>query len=123
MEYLDVESNPDTLYIPAEFYIRPPVRSEYFTGDVLKDRSNDEFLVILTPPCDMVKRTGGIRNAEQFLKKGGYAMIAIKARSIDVTEKPRRIFEKEKEKLSKFFKIKESLLCFFITESTGRSED
>lgn len=46
-----------------------------------------------------------IRNCERFLKEGGYAMIAIKARSIDVTAKPRKIFEKEKEKLRKHFKI------------------
>ena len=46
-----------------------------------------------------------VRNCERFLKEGGYAMIAIKARSIDVTAKPRKVFEKEKEKLRKYFKI------------------
>ncbi len=67
MEYLDTKSSSDILYIPAEFYIKPLVRAEYFTGDILKDKSNGEFLVILTPPCDMVKRTDGTRNAELFL--------------------------------------------------------
>jgi fibrillarin-like pre-rRNA processing protein len=42
-----------------------------------------------------------IRNCERFLKKGGYLLLAIKARSIDVTEKPRKICEKEVEKLKK----------------------
>jgi len=46
-----------------------------------------------------------IRNCNKFLKENGYAMIAIKARSIDVTAKPRKVFEKEKEKLRKYFKI------------------
>ncbi|MCK5234407.1 MAG: fibrillarin-like rRNA/tRNA 2'-O-methyltransferase [Candidatus Aenigmarchaeota archaeon] len=46
-----------------------------------------------------------IRNAEVFLKKGGIAMIAIKARSIDVTENPKKIFAQEKQKLSKRFNI------------------
>lgn len=46
-----------------------------------------------------------IRNAEMFLKKNGWAMIAIKARSIDVTKKPRRVYEEERRKLQKYFKV------------------
>jgi fibrillarin-like pre-rRNA processing protein len=46
-----------------------------------------------------------IRNAERFLKDGGYAMIAIKARSIDVTKKPEIIYRQETEKLRKRFKV------------------
>ena len=40
-----------------------------------------------------------IRNAIQFLKEGGYVMLAIKARSIDVTKDPKEIFKAEAEKL------------------------
>ncbi len=40
-----------------------------------------------------------MRNADKFLKKGGYLFLAIKARSIDVTEKPRKICEREVKKL------------------------
>jgi fibrillarin-like pre-rRNA processing protein len=46
-----------------------------------------------------------IRNSQAFLKKGGFAMIAIKSRSIDVTKPPKQIFKQEKEKLSKAFRI------------------
>jgi fibrillarin-like pre-rRNA processing protein len=46
-----------------------------------------------------------IRNCERFLRKNGFAMIAIKARSIDVTKNPKEIFKKELIKLKKFFKI------------------
>jgi fibrillarin-like pre-rRNA processing protein len=46
-----------------------------------------------------------IRNCAEFLKKGGHAMLAIKARSIDVTRPPREIFQREKAKLAKAFKI------------------
>ncbi|UCD07146.1 MAG: fibrillarin-like rRNA/tRNA 2'-O-methyltransferase [Candidatus Aenigmatarchaeota archaeon] len=45
------------------------------------------------------------RNAEQFLKMDGHAMIAIKARSIDVTKKPRIIYKQELEKLKTRFRI------------------
>ncbi|ADC70154.1 fibrillarin [Methanocaldococcus sp. FS406-22] len=38
-----------------------------------------------------------IKNAKWFLKKGGYGMIAIKARSIDVTKDPKEVFKEQKE--------------------------
>lgn len=50
-----------------------------------------------------------IRNAKQFLKKDGFAMIAIKSRSIDVTKKPSIIYRQELEKLSDSFRILEKI--------------
>ncbi len=38
-------------------------------------------------------------NAKRFLKPGGTAYLAIKARSIDVTAKPQRIFQREEKTL------------------------
>ena len=38
-----------------------------------------------------------IKNAKWFLKKGGYGMIAIKARSIDVAKNPKEVFKEQKE--------------------------
>lgn len=49
------------------------------------------------------------RNASRFLKKSGHAMVAIKARSINVTKKPREVYKKELEKLRKHFRIAEKL--------------
>ncbi len=40
-----------------------------------------------------------IGNARRFLKSGGVAYVAIKSRSIDVIEKPKRIFIREETKL------------------------
>jgi fibrillarin-like pre-rRNA processing protein len=40
-----------------------------------------------------------VQNARRFLKSGGTAYVAIKARSIDVTAKPARIFEREEKTL------------------------
>ncbi len=42
-----------------------------------------------------------IRNAKEFLKNGGFVMIAIKSQSIDVTKIPKQIYEEEKKKLEK----------------------
>ncbi len=46
-----------------------------------------------------------IRNCEKFLKAGGYAMIAIKSQSIDVTKEPAQVYKQALEKLEKHFKI------------------
>ncbi len=42
-----------------------------------------------------------LKNINKFLKKDGYALIAIKARSIDVTKYPKQIFNEVREKLEK----------------------
>ena len=34
-----------------------------------------------------------VKNSEEFLKKGGHAMIAIKSQSIDVSKKPEEVYE------------------------------
>jgi len=46
-----------------------------------------------------------LSNIKTFLREGGYAMFAIKARSIDVTKEPREIFREEMEKLEKELEI------------------
>ena len=42
-----------------------------------------------------------IRNCKEFLKKGGYTMIAIKSRSIDVTKSPMKVYQEEMKRLKK----------------------
>lgn len=46
-----------------------------------------------------------IKNCDLFLKKGGFAMLAVKARSIDVTRPPFKIFEEVKGELSRHFEL------------------
>ncbi len=42
-----------------------------------------------------------LANVKAFLREGGHAVLALKARSIDVTKEPREIFRDEMEKLEK----------------------
>jgi len=44
-------------------------------------------------------------NVKAFLREGGYAMLALKARSIDITKEPREIFRDEVEKLEKELEV------------------
>ena len=46
-----------------------------------------------------------LKNTELFLKDSGYALLAVKARSIDVTRQPKQIFREVKEKLEKTLTI------------------
>jgi len=46
-----------------------------------------------------------LKNVDLFLKKGGYALLALKARSVDVTKNPKQIFQETKVKLEKHLKI------------------
>jgi len=46
-----------------------------------------------------------IKNAEMFLKPGGEFLIAIKARSVDVTEDPKKIYKESKDELSERFEV------------------
>lgn len=46
-----------------------------------------------------------VRNSDMFLKKGGQAFVAIKARSIDVTKRPRVVFNEFKQQIRQHFEI------------------
>ena len=49
-----------------------------------------------------------LKNCDMFLKDGGYALIAVKARSVDVTRKPAAIFKEVERKISEKLKITDS---------------
>jgi len=49
------------------------------------------------------------KNAEQFLKKGGYAFLMVKARSIDVTRDPEKIFNEIANHMYTHFKVVERI--------------
>lgn len=51
-----------------------------------------------------------LKNCRLFLKKNGYALIAVKARSIDVTKKPRKIFDEVRKEIEKELVIIDSRL-------------
>jgi fibrillarin-like pre-rRNA processing protein len=46
-----------------------------------------------------------LKNIDLFLKKGGYALLAVKARSIDVTKNPKQIFKQVRVELEKTLTI------------------
>ncbi|MFP4045604.1 MAG: fibrillarin-like rRNA/tRNA 2'-O-methyltransferase [Candidatus Aenigmatarchaeota archaeon] len=49
------------------------------------------------------------RNAKYFLRDGGLAVIAVKARATDVAEEPKKIYEKAKKEMEEEFEVLEFL--------------
>jgi len=80
---------------------------------ILADAGRLEEFSNIVPACDVIYQDIAspnqleilLKNSRRFLKKGGYAVFAVKSRSIDVTKNPRDIFEKIEKKLKKHFKI------------------
>ena len=59
----------------------------------------EECDVVFADIADPQETEIALRNCKEFLKKGGDLMISIKSQSIDVTKKPKEIYEQEKKKI------------------------
>ena len=40
---------------PAEVYIMPSIKKDFFTGDILKNKNESKYSIILTPACDIAQ--------------------------------------------------------------------
>ncbi len=80
---------------------------------ILADASKPESYKEFVPKVDFVFQDVAARNQLQifldncrmFLKKKGYGMVAVKSRSIDVTESPRKVFDEFERGLKKELKV------------------
>lgn len=50
-----------------------------------------------------------IDNARAYLRSGGYGMISVKSRSIDVTKEPEQVFREVEKELGEYFEVVERL--------------
>lgn len=62
----DPNISPEKVH-PMEFYIFPPLNTEFETGDILEDNNN--FFVIITPSCDFIPRKGERKAKKVLLAK------------------------------------------------------
>lgn len=94
---------------PMEFYIYPPIQTEYETGDILTKENNS--YVILTPSCDFVPRPKNRRKAEWTL--------LVKCKPLTETEESNKYNENKedttsKDKLKRLIESRKSDRYFFI---------
>jgi fibrillarin-like pre-rRNA processing protein len=79
---------------------------------ILADARNPDSYFHLVEPVDFIfqdvaqpnQAEIAARNAIRFLKKDGYLLLSIKARSIDTVANPREVFKEEVKKLEQAFK-------------------
>jgi fibrillarin-like pre-rRNA processing protein len=97
---------------------------------LLADANRPESYLDFVSPVDVVYQDIAQRsqvaiffkNIEMYLKIGGYALVAIKARSIDVTRKPRSLFDEVRRELSAKFQLVDEVVlepfekdhCMFV---------
>lgn len=49
----------DTLsYVTEEMYIKPPITSHIKTGSIVQDKKSGQYMVVLSPPCDLALHNG-----------------------------------------------------------------
>lgn len=77
-----------------------PILADANKADILKERIS-AVDVIYQDVAQKNQVEIFLKNIKLFLKEGGYALLAVKARSIDVTRQPKQIFRDIKEKLEK----------------------
>ena len=61
----------------------------------------EECDVVYCDIADPQETEIAILNAKEFLKEGGYVLVAVKSQSIDVTKAPQQVYKEESEKLKK----------------------
>jgi len=85
---------------------------------ILRDANRPETYKHLVPEVDFLIQDVAqpnqaqifLKNVHAFLKKGGYAFVAVKARSIDVTANPKKVFKAFKHEIKELKIIEEKSL-------------
>ena len=97
--------------VTRELYLVAKRRSNLSV--ILEDANHPERYIPFVPAVDFVYQDIAqknqfeifLKNTNLFLKRGGYGLLALKARSVDVTQKPKKIFNRVKQELDENFKI------------------
>ncbi|NJE05179.1 fibrillarin-like rRNA/tRNA 2'-O-methyltransferase [Thermococcus sp. M36] len=84
---------------------------------ILGDATKPEGYRALVPKVDVIFEDVAqptqakilIDNAKVYLKSGGYGMISVKSRSIDVTKEPEQVFKEVEKELATYFEVVERL--------------
>ena len=81
-----------------------PVLADSSKTDILKERVS-AVDVLYQDVAQKNQVEIFLKNASMFLKEGGYALLALKSRSIDVTKQPKRVYKEVLEQLEKHLKV------------------
>lgn len=94
----------DLMFLCYERENIAPILSDAGKVDILKERVS-AVDVIYQDVAQKNQLEIFLKNVNVFLKDDGYALLAVKSRSIDVTKQPKQIFKEAKEELERNLKI------------------
>lgn len=57
----------DESCFPEEVYLHPPISDKISTGSIVKERTSNQSLVVLSPACDLVIRSNGEFKTDRIL--------------------------------------------------------
>jgi len=86
-----------------------PILSDARAPEKYSEMVESKVDVVFEDVADKEQANVMIRNARACLKKGGYGMLAVKARCIDSAADPKKIFAQVEKELADDFEIEENL--------------
>ena len=112
------------VYVCEERKNMAPMLFDANKPDEYKDKVASKIDVVYQDIAQRQQAEIFLKNTDMFLKKGGYGLLAVKARSIDVAKQPRKVFDEVKSKLEKHLKIIDYVIldpferdhCMFICQ-------
>jgi fibrillarin-like pre-rRNA processing protein len=78
-----------------------PLLEDAAQPDTYKEKVPKEFDIVYQDIAQRNQSDIFLKNCKLFLKKGGYGLLAVKARSIDVSKEPREIFKRVRQEIEK----------------------
>ena len=78
-----------------------PLLEDAHMPDKYKDKITKNVDIVYQDIAQRDQANIFLKNCDMFLKKDGYALLAIKARSVDVSKKPKDIFKEVRKEIEK----------------------
>lgn len=95
----------DLVFVCEERKNMTPLFFDANQPDTYKDNITKEVDIVYMDIAQRNQAEIFLKNVDMFLKKGGYGLLAVKARSINVTANPKKIFDEVRRKLERHLKI------------------
>ncbi|MBU0615024.1 MAG: fibrillarin-like rRNA/tRNA 2'-O-methyltransferase [Nanoarchaeota archaeon] len=107
-----------------------PILADANNPESFKDRISQVDIVYM----DIAQKNQAeifLKNIKEFLKPGGYALLAVKAKSVDIARKPKAIYNEVRQKLEKEVTIIDFRTlepfeldhCMFVCKTKGPSDE
>lgn len=98
----------DLVFLAEERKNIAPMMFSANAPEEYKEKMTGDVDVVYMDVAQRAQAEMFLKNVGMFLKKEGVGLLAVKARSIDVTKNPKKVFEEVRKKLERHLKIIDS---------------